>query len=224
MDSWSKTRALIAAARGGDRNAFDRLVEEFSPAIEAFLHRHAGRKILEKVESEDLLQETFLRAFRSIGRFEGADEGSFLAWLRAIADHVVLDHVRKLRAGDGILEKEVSLDGKRPGGNGSSWEIERELSGSEDTPLGRMRRDERFERLKRVMARLKPDHAQVIFLARVRGLPIREVARKMERTPEATSMLLFRALLKLKAEFGETESFHLPDRSLDEEAGGGDGP
>ena len=84
-------------------------------------------------------------------------------------------------------------------------------------PSQALRRNERFERLKRALKALPPDHAQVIFLARIQGLPVKEVARRMERTPEATSMLLLRALMKLKTAFGNTESLHLPDRSLEEE-------
>ena len=67
------------------------------------------------------------------------------------------------------------------------------------------------------MEMLNADHRKVIILARVRELPMREVARIMERTPEAAGMLLVRALMKLKAHFGPTESLEHPkDMTLDE--------
>lgn len=222
MESSRITQAQIEAARGGDRKAFSGLVGKIRPALETHLRQQAGKRLREKVEIDDLIQETLLRAFRSIGRFHGDDPGAFGAWLRTIADHVVLDQVRKLNAGKGIIAHEVSLDQKRAGGSGKSWEMELAMAASGVTPAHSLRRDERFDRLKQVLGKLKPDHARVIFLARIQGLPIKEVARRMDRTPEATSMLLLRALLKFKAAFGETESFHLPGRSLAEEEGGPD--
>ena len=55
-----------------------------------------------------------------------------------------------------------------------------------------------------------------IRLARLEGLPVKEVARRMHRSEKATSVLLVRAQLKLKTIFGDTESLHLPQRSLEE--------
>jgi len=88
------------------------------------------------------------------------------------------------------------------------------------SPSEAVRRDERFDRLEKALEHLSPDHRRVIFLARVQELDTEEVARKMGRTPEAVSMLLYRALLKLRAAFGSTESSGLPQRSLEEKSHG----
>ncbi len=66
------------------------------------------------------------------------------------------------------------------------------------------------------------DHREVIQLARIEKLPFREIAARMHRSPGAVKLLLLRALRELKQRFGETESLHLPDRSLKCE-GGNDG-
>jgi len=224
MESWESTNAMIAAAKRGDREAFTGLVKRYEGAISTHIRRHAGRRVQGKVSAEDMVQDVFLRAFRGMEKFQGGDEKSLLAWLHTISEHVILEHARK-------MHREVSLDERRPAGSGRSGEIEMALAAKTDSPFQRLRREERFERLKGVLRSLKPDHAKVIWLARVQGLSIGEVARRMDRTPEATSMLLLRALKKLKAAFGETESFHLPPRSLETEAeadgegetGGGDG-
>ena len=78
-----------------------------------------------------------------------------------------------------------------------------------------MRRDERFERLESALNCLTKDHREVIIFARIQGLPIKEIAERMSRSPDAVSMLLLRALRELKSYFGSTESFHLPQRSLE---------
>ena len=66
----------------------------------------------------------------------------------------------------------------------------------------------------------------MIELARLDGLPIQEIARRMDRSPNAVSQLLARALKQLRSSFGDTESLGLPDRALrprGEEEGGADG-
>jgi DNA-directed RNA polymerase specialized sigma24 family protein len=78
-----------------------------------------------------------------------------------------------------------------------------------------MRRVERFDRLRVAVQSLSPEHRQVVLLARVDRLPIREVARRMHRSVNATTQLLWRAMQKLKASFGDTESFHLPPQCLE---------
>jgi RNA polymerase sigma-70 factor, ECF subfamily len=209
---------LILAAKRGDRKAFDDLVGRYGESMDSQLRRRLGRRMRKKIDVDDLRQEAFLRAFQSLGQFRGETAASFGRWLSTIAEHVVLDQARRQKA-RGAARGEVSLDQGVPAGEGEVFHLEEALAARADTPSQALRRDERFDRLKKVLGTLAPDHAQVIFLARVKALPIKEVARRMQRTPEATSMLLLRALLKLKAAFGHTESLHLPPRSLEQEGG-----
>ena len=95
--------------------------------------------------------------------------------------------------------------------------IHRDPSGSNVSPSRGLRRQERFDRLQNAVSGLNPDHREVILLARVEGLRIKEIARRMKRTPEATKQLLSRALQALKKSFGDTESLHLPPRTIREE-------
>ena len=78
------------------------------------------------------------------------------------------------------------------------------------------RREERLSRLQEALEALSPEHREVIRLARFEGLPLREVARRMGRSPGAVRQLLWRALQALKASFGDTESLHLPERGLED--------
>jgi RNA polymerase sigma-70 factor (ECF subfamily) len=205
----------IRAAKEGDRQEFDRLVRACTRPIVKVLRAEAGKGIQKRFEIDDLLQETFLRAFRSIADFRGEGGDDFMAWLTGIARHVAKDHARKVLAQKGDVRREVSLERKVQGKDGKSLDILGLLEAQDQSPSRGLRRDERFERLKRALKSLPPDQARVIALARLEGLPIKEVARRMDRSPEATSMLLLRALRKMKALFGTTESIHLPDRSLE---------
>jgi RNA polymerase sigma factor (sigma-70 family) len=73
--------------------------------------------------------------------------------------------------------------------------------------------------LQRALESLSPDHREVILLARVEGLSMKEIAERLHRSPNAVVQLLWRALKKLRDAFGETESLHLPPRRLSEKEG-----
>src|SRR3954470_14638117 len=79
--------ALIARARTGDARAFGDLAQRDEKA----LYRHAARIVGPGPDAEDVVQDAFVSAWRSIGSFEGA---SFRAWLFRIVANRALDKVR----------------------------------------------------------------------------------------------------------------------------------
>jgi RNA polymerase sigma-70 factor (ECF subfamily) len=81
-------RVLLARARGGDRDAFGLLVAPYRRA----LHVHCYRMLGSLQEAEDLLQESLLRAWRGLDRFEG--RASVRGWLYRIATNACLDALK----------------------------------------------------------------------------------------------------------------------------------
>jgi RNA polymerase sigma-70 factor (ECF subfamily) len=202
------TLELVKMAQAGDRRAFTLLVDRYKYRLNSLVYLRLGCDLLRQVEPQDILQEVWMRAYQSIRRFRWRGKNSFFHWLGGIADHVVQDLVRRrvhTRGGRRRVmdQLQVEHDGLPI------------LEGT--TPSKAMRRDERFERLSKALDRLSEDHREVIILARIRGLPIQEIAEVMGRTRGAVSALLLRALRELKARFGGTDSLHLPARSLDSE-------
>jgi len=198
---------LFARAQAGDRAAFDGLVGRTEERLRAVVERRIGGSLRHEVDAADVVQETFLRAFRSLSTIEWQGEEAFLRWLARIAEHVVLDAARrhkKLR----FIALEDMESGAEPAGSGPS-------------PSTAVQREERFERLEQALSALPADHRTVIRLVRLDGLPLHEVARRMDRSVNAVSHLLHRALRGLRSAFGDTDSFHLPARRLDERGGDG---
>ncbi len=78
-DEAGSLAALVSAAKSGDRDAFGRLVVVTSPSVYALALRLVG----DEHDAADVLQETYLRAFKSIGQFRG--ESSVATWLYRIA-------------------------------------------------------------------------------------------------------------------------------------------
>jgi RNA polymerase sigma-70 factor (ECF subfamily) len=194
---------LLSRAIEGDRLAFDQLLAEHRDRVEYYVRLRLGDHLRQAVEVEDVLQETALRACRSIGSFRPQGDGSFLRWLKSVAEHVILETASRARR-----HQAAPLVDERAAECPSQATL--------------IERDERFDRLQAAFDRLPADERKVILLARLQGLPLALVAEKLGRSPAAAKQLLWRALRRLRGAFGETGSFHLPDRRLDAEGGGGD--
>ena len=192
---------LVRRARGGDADAFGELFRLFRNDLLATIRARTGEALATAGDPEDVLQDTYVRALGSISRFEWRGEGSMVRWLQGIACHLILDAARR-RAKSKFLK------------------IDREPESREPSPSRDARRAERFERLERAFQDLKPEYRQVLRLARIEGLEIREIAARTGKLVSAVSNLLLRATKQLKQRFGDTQSLHLGDRRLGE--GGGD--
>jgi RNA polymerase sigma-70 factor (ECF subfamily) len=203
MERKEQEWVAIQKARDGDRGAFEELFVSYRPRIKALVESRLGTHLRQAVDVEDLLQETFLRAFESISRFRWQNEGSFFRWLSGIAVNMIRKEASARRHSTLFEDGQVATSGA--------------------SPSKILRREERFDRLDRALNALSPEHRQVILLARVKGLPVGEIARRMNRSPNAVSLLLLRATRKLRAVFGETESFHLPHRLLESDGDSHDG-
>ena len=198
MEADARIRILVEEARTGSRESFDELVESNGHRLEALVRSRLGPQLRSEITVEDIVQETLLQAFRSIERFEWRGENSFVRWLAGIAENVLRKQYRGLEQ-----RRRARLEPRR----------EEDVSPSKD-----LRRHERFDRLKQALETLSDDHRQVITLARLEQLRVKEIADRMNRSESAVRNLLFRALKELRASFGDTESFHLPPRRLSEEA------
>lgn len=91
-DSDALARKHLVAAQGGDANAFSELTEPYRRELQIHCYRILGSLH----DAEDLVQETFLRAWRRLDTYEG--RASFRAWLYKIATHACLDALDHMRS------------------------------------------------------------------------------------------------------------------------------
>jgi RNA polymerase sigma-70 factor (ECF subfamily) len=196
MTEKSREKALVERAQQADRAAFDELTGSVGDALITRIRRRIGRELRPRLDPEDVLQETYLRAFRSIDTFQWKGERSFESWLYGIALNIILHTARE--------------QGKR-----NVLRITREPQTDGSSPSQRQRREERFDRLEAAVNTLSTDYRTVVRLARLEGLSIAEIAERMNRTPGSVRNLLLRAMKQLRESFGDTESLGLPDRSFE---------
>jgi RNA polymerase sigma-70 factor (ECF subfamily) len=197
MDPKTPGCELVRKAQDGDREAFAVLLAHYRERLERAVRRGMGLHLGREAGLEDVLQETALRAVNSIKTFRYYNDESFPRWLVGIANHVVLELAAREERSRKLCLKP-------------------DLASGEVSPSRLVRREERFDRLVEALNALADDHRKVILLARIEGLRIQEIAQRMDRSENAVLLLLSRALKKLKESFGDTESLHLPWRSLKE--------
>jgi RNA polymerase sigma-70 factor, ECF subfamily len=195
----------IALAKGGDSAALGSLLEGYRAYLKMLARVQIGRRLQSKLDSDDLLQEAFLRAHQSIGRFRGATEEEFLAWLRGILAHVLAGQIRRFHGTeqrDPKLERALEVDVDR-----SSEGFARVLAAPTSCPSQRVVRHERAVRLAAALERLPPASRDVLDLRHFQDLSFPEIATRMGRTLDGVKNLWIRALARLRREVGSFDGF-----------------
>src|SRR5881409_4105368 len=83
-DNVESTASLLARVRAGDEEARARLVVRYRTLLRRWAHGRVPPRVRALIDTEDVVQETLLRALEKAGRFEPRREGAFLAYLRTI--------------------------------------------------------------------------------------------------------------------------------------------
>lgn len=98
--------ALIRQYRSGDREAISRLIERHSRRVRNYIRMMVKDHDL----TEDIFQETFIKAVRVIDEGRYCDNGKFLSWVLRIAHNQVIDHFRNRRQNKSVTESDAGYD------------------------------------------------------------------------------------------------------------------
>src|ERR1700734_4037823 len=122
MDAAAEPVGLIAAAAGGDLVAFETIYREFAPRVYGLCLRLTGQR----EAAEDCTQESFVAAWRSLGRFE--KRSLFSTWLQRIAIRTVPARRRGLRASHEVGEPVEGLPDQPDHGSVPPIDLERAIT------------------------------------------------------------------------------------------------
>ena len=178
---------LVREAQRGDRAALEELVRHYDQAVlRLALHLTGSEQ-----DAQDIYQEAFLKAYKSVGNFRF--ECSFYTWIYRIVTNLCLDHLRKkqVRKEDAPVAvdsegEEFSLLDRVPDGRATA-NPERDL----------MRR-ELGGRINAALEKLTPRERMVFELKHYHGLRLRTVGEILNTTEETAKNTLFRATQKLR--------------------------
>lgn len=181
----------IERARRGDRAAFDRLVEAHLAQVWAVVVRIVRRR----EDAEDVVQEVFLTAWRSLAGFRG--DAAFSTWLHRIAVTRALNHVA--RASERMSRASRPLEGDADGdGSEPSPEVERAAS-SGATPLRALEAKDLVRRLRACLEELPDAWKVVLALRDAESMPYDEIARALRIEMGTVRSRLARARVALRA-------------------------
>jgi len=178
---------LVRQTLAGEQRAFEVLVHRYQRLVFRVIHG-----IAPGAEVEDIAQEVFLRAYRSLGQVR--HDSRLGPWLIRIAVNLCYDHLRRLRRRQ---ERSFSELTEREG-----MVLERLMN--DETALAQIDRLALRELAERLVGQLPPQDRAVLLLKEREGMETREIARTLGCSETAVRLRLFRARRALRKVFGKT--------------------
>lgn len=176
--------ALVAAAKAGDQSAFAELVQHYDRRV----FRMAKQITQNDDDAEDVLQETFLKAYTHLDDFQG--NSKFYTWVVRIAVNEALMKLRKRRS-----DRTVALDDPIDTGED---EVVREIAVWDQNPEDTYSREELATILDDAVQSLKPAYRTVFILRDIEEMSIEETAEALNLSISAVKSRLLRARLQLR--------------------------
>ena len=176
--------AIVAQARLGNASAFNELLRRYERKIfRLALHITQNRE-----DAEDVLQESFLKAYEHLDQFQG--QSKFYTWVVRIAVNQALMKLRKRKS-----DRSVSLDETIDTGEDN---IGREIAAWDENPEQKYSREELNGILVSAIDGLAPIYRAVFVLRDIDGLSTEEAAEALELSVPAVKSRLLRARLQLR--------------------------
>ncbi|MFL6414963.1 MAG: RNA polymerase sigma factor, partial [Bryobacteraceae bacterium] len=175
--------AAAAETRKGDRNAFRVLVDRHSRAVFRLAYRMTGNES----DAEDVVQETFLRAYKQIKQFDS--RSSFSTWIYRICSNCALDLIRSRKTRE--QKREPLSDG-----NMTSW-IDK-IAAREPDPERLLHSGQIAQLLQPALEQLSEMERVAFTLRHFEGCNVEEIARALGVQQNAAKHSVFRAVQKLR--------------------------
>ncbi len=180
---------LVTRTQAGDARAFDELVVKYTPRLYGLVYNMTSNH----EDANDILQEVFAKAFRSISGFRG--KSSFYTWIHSIAVNMTINFLKK--RGRRFL---MSLDDVDLNIQNDKEFIELTASSSpvREADLGELQ-----QKLNESMQKLSPEHRAVVTMFDIQGMPHAEISKILGVSEGTVRSRLFYAHRQLQAHLEE---------------------
>ena len=178
--------AVVAQVLAGDKDAFRLLVERHTRSIYGVVYRMTGNQH----DAEELLQETFLRAYKSLHRFEL--RSGFSTWLYRIAVNRCLDFLKAKKMTD------VYHIAENPGDDDEGREMQ--VASTNPGPERLVLSAEARQKVARAIGLLSPAERMAFTMRHMEGKSIEEISKALNVRASAAKNSVFRAVQKIRQE------------------------
>jgi RNA polymerase sigma-70 factor (ECF subfamily) len=175
---------LVSRTQSGDARAFDQLVVRFSPRLYGLVYNMTSSH----EDTNDLLQEVFAKAYRSIKGFQG--KSSFYTWMHTIAVNMTINFLKKRNR-----RKTMSLDDVD---NGILNDPDFIAATSNGDPSHSANLGELQKKLNESLMKLSHDHRAVVTMFDIQGMPHAEIAKILKISEGTVRSRLFYAHKQLQ--------------------------
>lgn len=184
---------LVKRTLHGDTYAFEELVKTYQNKVYMLAYRYMGNED----DANDMAQEAFIKAYRSLRSFKG--DASFGTWIYRITTNVCLDELRRRKrkiAPISLDEPLATLDGD---------EIEREISDQSLAADVVYEKKEFSQNIQLLLDEMKPEHKTVIVLRDIMDLSYEEIAAVLDCSIGTVKSRISRARIILQKKLTERE-------------------
>jgi RNA polymerase sigma-70 factor, ECF subfamily len=177
---------LVKHSQAGNTEAFDQLVTRYRTRVFGMIYN----MVHNEQDAWDLTQDSFVKAWKSIGRFRG--QSSFYTWIYRIIMNVTIDWLRKKQVkGAGVeFDDAIQLREINP--------ASRTVPKADALPHERMEQREIRQRIDAAIAQLNPEHRAVILMKEIEDMQYHEIAEALECSIGTVMSRLFYARKKLQ--------------------------
>lgn len=175
---------LIARTQAGDASAFDELIVKYSPRLYGLVYNMTSNH----EDTNDLLQDIWAKAYRSISGFRG--QSSFYTWIHSIGVNMTINFLKKRGR-----RHHMSLDDIDSGIQNDKEFLELTAT---STPVREADLSELQKRLNEALQKLSPDHRAVVTMFDIQGMPHAEIAKVMGVSEGTVRSRLFYAHRQLQ--------------------------
>jgi RNA polymerase sigma-70 factor (ECF subfamily) len=177
-------------------------LERFRAYLGLLARLHLDRRLQGKLDPSDVVQQTFLQAYRALDQFRGHGDAELTAWLRQILARNLAHAARDLGRDKRDVARERSLEAAL---QASSAQLEAWLAADHSSPSQRADRNEQMLRLADALAELPEAQREAVLLHYWQGLSATEIGAQLGRTPAAVAGLLKRGLKQLRLRMNPAE-------------------
>lgn len=185
----------LLAARAGDESMLGRLLEVYRGYLLTIANDEIGTDMAPKMAPSDLVQETFLQAYRDFPKFQGGAEYEVRDWLKTILINNLRDAHRHYR---GTQKRQLNLE--RPWESVLNDETNPGNLVSAESPSRLLCATEAMRALQASLTRLPEEYRRIIQRRNFDGIGFEDLAAEFGRTPGAIRKLWGRAVKKLAEE------------------------